>query len=405
MKKIIPFTFFLCLIYLNPIKVLGQWVPQISGTSGYLTSVCFPANDTGYVSLESGNILKTVNGGQNWNMLGAGPWNSLVFITAQKGFGAGEGCILKTINGGASWDTCFKNPAVYGISGISFPDSKNGYAAALDYNMSSYVLKTSNWGNTWDTVYHEPVTNMENYNCIFFKDSLHGFAGGWMGKIHKTENGGLSWSSIPVDTINSTCFNSIYFPVSDTGYAAGDAVIFRTVDGGTTWQKLTYPFSSVLYSLYFTDARHGYVAGGDGFSSMILFQTTDAGNTWTQGATGTQTLSCVFFSDASTGFAVGGNGTILKYSPGATFAENFMQNLVVSLSPNPFVDKVSIDLPGISEHNIIKIQIINSQGKIIRQTTCYQSHLDMDLHDLSSGIYFLKIERPNGRIIREIVKE
>ena len=46
----------------------AQWTAQTSGTTNFIASVFFVNTDTGYVSADGGVILKTTNGGVNWDL-------------------------------------------------------------------------------------------------------------------------------------------------------------------------------------------------------------------------------------------------------------------------------------------------------------------------------------------------
>jgi hypothetical protein len=83
---------------------------------------------------------------------------------------------------------------------------------------------------------------------------------------------------------------SAYFLNSDTAWVEADAVtppaqvpIYRTVDGGASWQKLG-SVPNTCDQLDFVDARHGWCAsigGALGSSFVKLYETTDGGFTWT----------------------------------------------------------------------------------------------------------------------------
>jgi photosystem II stability/assembly factor-like uncharacterized protein len=399
MKRSILLSLIICFATLN--NIVGQsWTPQNSGTGTYLTSVYFPSADTGYVSMEGGNIIKTFDGGQTWNMIGSGPWNYLFFINDLKGFGGGDQYILKTLNGGASWDTCYKDTTMYAITGIYFPDQIYGYATVISHDMVCYVLKTTNGGATWDTIHHD-ATMDEWYNCVFFSDSQHGVVGGSLGYIFKTSDGGANWSKIPLDTVNFSFVYSVFFPSQDTGYIATDMNgVYRTIDTGNTWQHLLYPIPPILNSIFFTDANHGCVVGGNGMGTMTLYQTDNAGNTWYPGDTGVQTMSCVFFPNSTTGYTVGQNGTILKYSIPVGITENPLPEFTVSLYPNPAVNDIVLDVSQKSE-----IEILNSRLQTIENTVAGKGHITIDISAYSAGVYFVKAKTDKVITVKKFIKE
>jgi hypothetical protein len=63
MKKI--YILLIALFLVN--GAMAQWVPQNSGTTKNLNSVCFTDADNGYAVGDSGTILKTINGGMHWS--------------------------------------------------------------------------------------------------------------------------------------------------------------------------------------------------------------------------------------------------------------------------------------------------------------------------------------------------
>ncbi len=397
MKTIAQIFIMAAIIVLNHGTVHGQWVQQISGTSTTLTSVFFTSADTGYVSLESGFILKTVNGGQNWNLIAPGPATSLHFTNTQTGFGAFDKCILKTINGAQTWDTCFKNPNVSIITSIHFPSQQTGYATAFDTNIGSYIIKTSNAGVSWDTITH---INNDLLLTVFFNSPSNGYVAGIEGIVYKTTDGGQTWSSAQIDLNLPVIVNDIHFPTTFTGYAATDGAVYKTTDGGTNWSKLNYTFSGILHSIYFTGEDTGCVAGGNGFNSMILYQTVTGGNTWAQGASGVQTMLSVHFPNSSTGYTVGTNGTILKYDKNVGINLNANTIYSIHVYPNPSAGLFIIESKEVL--NINNVEVYDIFGKRIQPLINQNGNvLSLNLIEHSKGMYFIKIGTYSKKLIIE----
>jgi len=88
-----------------------NWVPQdIRGD--FFQDVCFPSAQVGYVVGRAGTILKTTNGGQDWETISNGDqllrsnpaFRAVHFLDEQRGYVAGEnGLLWKTENGGQDW--------------------------------------------------------------------------------------------------------------------------------------------------------------------------------------------------------------------------------------------------------------------------------------------------------------
>jgi photosystem II stability/assembly factor-like uncharacterized protein len=83
------------------------------------------------------------------------------------------------------------------------------------------------------------------------------------------------WTELTSNT-NTTKLNSVYCTDAKTCYAVGNAgVVLKTNDGGTTWQKKTFPGTEILLNVIFPDAERGIV-----YSDSKLFSTDDQGNKW-----------------------------------------------------------------------------------------------------------------------------
>jgi photosystem II stability/assembly factor-like uncharacterized protein len=102
----------------------------------------------------------------------------------------------------------------------------------------------------------------------------------------RTSDSGRLWHDVspPVDV------GSAYFLSSDMAWVETGAVsppprvpIYRTVDGGASWQKLG-SVPNTCDQLDFVDVHHGWcisIGGALGSSFVKLFRTTDGGYTWT----------------------------------------------------------------------------------------------------------------------------
>ena len=81
--------------------------------------------------------------------------------------------------------------------------------------------------------------------------------------------------------------DDLYFVSPKRGfYGNGDGKIFRTDDGGATWQKLLEQKGTFVRSIGFLDAQRGFAGnlGPDAFpgvtDTQLLYRTDDGGTTW-----------------------------------------------------------------------------------------------------------------------------
>ena len=97
------------------------------------------------------------------------------------------------------------------------------------------------------------------------------------GSVHKTTNGGQSWSLI----LSGTQYPYLYdvdFVNANEGWAVGGSgKIYHTTNGGANWVSQPSGVSWVLREVSFISASTGYVVGSGG-----VLVTTDGGQIWTQ---------------------------------------------------------------------------------------------------------------------------
>jgi photosystem II stability/assembly factor-like uncharacterized protein len=104
------------------------------------------------------------------------------------------------------------------------------------------------------------------------------------GAVFRTDDGGVSWQEQKIPQ-HAGRFMSLTFTDSDHIWVAGDAGVFHTIDGGRTWSSGEFrreceDYSELqdryLTSTFFVDDQTGWLF----FSSGLIAKTTDGGQTW-----------------------------------------------------------------------------------------------------------------------------
>jgi photosystem II stability/assembly factor-like uncharacterized protein len=391
MKKTLLLCLLICVTLIG--KVQSQWVQQSASTMNMLCSVYFTSVDTGYICDENNNLYKTINGGTNWTLRATnGPAYKIQFLNSDVGFGNGNG-IIKTVNGGQTWTTSY-SPTT---QDFCFINSNIGYAA-IDSALSCVIKKTIDGGVSWHTVHAIP--NTWGW-CMFFYDEQHGYLGDQSGYIYKTSDGGLNWNISFADPLGGLNINAIFFPTQNIGYTlpSYEGSVFKTTNGGTTWDSIHFAFPEPLNSVYFLNKDTGYVAGGNGYSTGYIYKTTNGGNTWSLSESNTNTFYSVFFPSQFVGYSVGLNGVIMKYSVSTDIQE---QDLVSNFRvyPNPATNNIKIIIP---EKAIIEIQ--NLEGQIIKRLKITDNKTNIDISDFASGVYIIRAQTDNGMTTKKFIKE
>ena len=290
--------------------------PVFVGTSSFNESVKFINETTGFVGNNEG-ISKTDDGGVTWIKV----YNSsrsvkcISFINSMVGWAVGnQGLVIKTIDGGNNW-TLGSITTPYALYKVVFKDSNNGLIVG-DFGS---IFTTSNGGNTWIAINTFNIALYPTFtSTTFVPNTLTIWSVGAQhpnGFIAKSVDNGLNWSQVAVPVFNDKGFgvsaklNDIVFTTSNNGWVVADDGLYRTTDGGTTWQTQSTGVVSVLAAIQFVNSQVGFIVGNN---NTTLLKTVDGGNTWKSLNTFAYANSLSFVSDKLGWMTY--NSTVVKYS-------------------------------------------------------------------------------------------
>jgi photosystem II stability/assembly factor-like uncharacterized protein len=167
----------------------------------WYSTVFFTDANTGYITGSFGLngigiIEKTINGGKDWieksieysfnnqtHHLLYNYGNFIYFTDPNTAYmGSTQGEIVKTINGTETWDIQ-PSGTTSDLNSIYFTDANTGYVVGFN----GTILKTNNSGTTWNAQTSGTTNELVS---VFFTDSNSGFAVGGNGTILKTTDGG-----------------------------------------------------------------------------------------------------------------------------------------------------------------------------------------------------------------------
>lgn len=233
-----------------------------------------------------GGIYKSGDGGETWvfHELDDPEFQpvSIDFINGQIGFIGGfnedDGYeFFKTTDQGETWMQIVSN-ALHWVepSGqLEFFNDSTGYIVGdIGYDTTCNILVSYDLGETWEI---DTLPYKYDFNGIHFIDDQTGFLYGWR-KVCKTINGGQDWFQVAIDTQGYFDAISMSFPSSETGYLINGSgsfyeMIFKTTDGGETWNSIASPTTSGINSIIFFEDDEGVIVG----DNSIIFRTVTGG--------------------------------------------------------------------------------------------------------------------------------
>ncbi len=156
-------------------------------------------------------------------------------------------------------------------------------------------------------------------DIVFLNDSVGFVCGGQKntsGLIYRTTDGGLSWQIVYEN--NHHCLYTIGFTDTMAGIAGGDSLfMLRSQDGGFNWQFYwladSVPpnaFDRPAFRKMSISRSNIYIAGGENFKKGVFYKSTDKGTTWSYKVVANE-LTGISFDDSGKGW-ICGNGLVMR---------------------------------------------------------------------------------------------
>lgn len=280
-----------------------HWNAQVSQTSASLRGLKAVSPEVVWASGTQGTFLRTIDGGAHWQSGTVAGAETLDFrdveaLDADTAYllASGEGAksrVYKTTDGGAHWGLLLTNPDDKGFfDDIALGDEKHGILLGDPVERQFVIYTTADGGDTWQ---RRPTP--------LALDDEGAFA--------------ASGTSLVMRGMNDAWFA--------TGGPGGGRV-FRTHDGGRTWHvaktQLGGTKTAGVFSLAFSDGKHGVAVGGDyqnpKATEHTVALTRDGGKTW-EAAAGLSYRSCVAWLGKGALVAVGTEGSDVSHDGGKTW--------------------------------------------------------------------------------------
>ncbi len=259
---------------------------RTSVDDGYYWSMYFVDKDNGWVACDSGRILHTTNGGEDWieeETFLKGNIKSICFVDENVGWACGLNYIFHTENGGKDWFIHFEDSShssygkLKGYLEIYFKDEDSGWTI----NNAGELLSTTDGGNSWFV--KERWDGIGHSNINFTSDN-NGFILAGSTSLFSTDNGGENWNKISLTGLkfitaadfinNKTGWLVTMYGLSST-IEAGSPV-YSTTDGGKNWIQSSI-IKDDLLDVDFATEKEGWIAG-----TGKIYSTKNSGLTWSQ---------------------------------------------------------------------------------------------------------------------------
>ena len=315
-----------------------KFIQQSSLSDASFRGLSIVNENVAWVTGSKGTVLKTVDGGLNWQNVSPVQSKNIGFRDVHSWnhneaiiMGIGSPAIfLKTVDGGKNWSEVYRNenPSVF-FDSFEFWNDSSAVSFSDPINGRHFLIKTNNYGESWMPVdtnnipkaYKGEAGFAASGTCIAtIGDSLAWMVtGGSEARVFYTENQGELW--LPAETpiihgLNTTGIYSVSFLDENNGFIVGgdytrdqelNANAAISKDGGKTWELLkNKPKGFKSCVTFLSGNSQGVLVTGTSGTDISY----DFGNSWTQ--IDTTSFNTIGFAKNGTGWAVGDKGLIYK---------------------------------------------------------------------------------------------
>jgi photosystem II stability/assembly factor-like uncharacterized protein len=257
----------------------------------------------GFWRTSDGGINWTSNTGYQGQNLTTTP-NGSVFIVPL----ATVNGIYKSTDGGNNFSTT--HPSLPDqFSDIFFTGNDTGY---ISTNLG--LIRSIDAGNNWMEVSTTGLDSASNYySMFFFNDGL-----GWIcdsSNVYKTDGNINTWTKATIHTKNPFTYVYRIYATSPTNIylVVSSGEVYKSTDGGANF-FFKGKFSTIVYTGYLPDMK--FTDDNTGYISYLnrIYKTADGGNTWQAVVALAENFgfTAIYFTDANHGWACA-QGRILKY--------------------------------------------------------------------------------------------
>ncbi|HUM48073.1 MAG TPA: T9SS type A sorting domain-containing protein, partial [Chitinophagales bacterium] len=365
--------------------LLNSW-PRIYGGDGF--KIIFdPGNsDVFYVETQNGGLSYTNSGGLSYNDFTSGindddrrSWDMPYMISPlnPSTFFTGTYRMYKRTGApGGSWNPVssdLTDGVIYGdrfhvITTISQSRFNENYlyAGTSDGNVWSTV-NGSTWNNVTSTLPDRYVTAVHaspnQLNTVYVTHSGYKY-NDFIPHIHKSLNNGETWIDISGDLPQWAVNDVLVVPGNDEKiFVATDGGVYYTENSGSNWNRLGNNMPMIaVYDIELNPVAGKLIAG------------TFARSIWTIDVS---EITAVEMSSAN----------VVKFR----------------LYPNPVSQELHVEVPALKT---FEVAIIDSRGNSV-STKSYnapQGSIELPVHQLKNGIYFLKISTEKEEWVEKIIK-
>jgi len=353
-------------------------------------------NNMIYAGTYDGKVVSTDNRGLTWNESIAISDQIIVGIEADT-----TGLLLFATSGGNIYHFVAGTEKFEQVQSGIFEEGFQG----LFYTGGSYYV-VSRYGNiykradneNWQEVHHS-VDSIAITNIVIDEKSGSGFAIGDRGKVLKTIDQGKSWNNIaPLGDLPlfGLC------QVNDRWILGGMYGSFMYSSNETDWQSDLSVFPNGESYTQLSSRPNGSTILAISILGMVM-SSDDMGANWDTLANGYALMTDIVWMDESTAYVFGHESTMYEVGFDAVSAQGLDKDASFHIYPVPATDLLIVEIQN-SDLDIREFNITDMNGReLISSSPINDERFEIDITELSSGIYFLTLLSHNEAYTQKFV--
>jgi len=404
-KQILLLTFFTCISFISNAQWQKTNFPVVNCPYNDNWVKCIAASGSNlYVGMENcDDVYTSTNNGDSWvisNEIMLSVW--ALTVSGSNIFAGTDNGVFSSSNNGINWTISANNGLTYHYVWSLASFGSNLFAGTSAGSHGGGVFVSTDNGANWTA---GNGLSYVGYSSIV-TDGTNIFAGTESDSIFLSTNNGLNWSCVSnglptgYNIIRSLVIqgNNIYAGIEGAG-------IFLSTNNGANWNAINNGLiSNYVESLVNSGSNifAGIYGSGGG-----VFISTNNGVNWTSindGLTDDTLISKLAINGTNI-YAGTANGNVWKRPLSEIIGiDELLNNNNISIYPNPVVDKINIIKQSTNTKNNL-LSIYNMQGQLIIRRSIMQEKTEINLSELSKGVYILKLINSESTAVVKFVKE
>lgn len=410
------------------------------------------------VLIRHSKLYTTEDGGATWQSTPESVFGKVYFLDSTDGIYVdnGYGQVLKTYNGGLEWELNASSLQME-FSNLLFENELHGYCVGVGayvFGRASSIYETHDGGNTWSPVFHGNyfITDLTQvWPNTLYAVGHTSFCFGCpdvKGAVLKSTNNGQSWTvlteNLEYRLTNMHCFDSnhciytandpgnsiliddnsavigeltlgnhfnliqekpqesftrLQFVNENLGYALAlhynnSVKVYKTTDGGNSWNARNLPIDLTPDDLFFLNETTGWVT-----VDSLIYQTQNGGQSWTPKHTLPDDVFTIYVNDAHHAWI--GRYTGIYFLDNVTSLHPIVKEKEKPLIfPNPTTGIFNIE----NQQPCTTLEIFSTTGQLLTAIELdHTGSVEIDISKYPKSVYFLKISNENGLFTQQLV--